>query len=75
MKCQRCRGLCIVDDVEENGRSISVERCINCGNISFQAGIGIKIRSKTSKKNKKAVGSQVITPILKKRRMMKKMCA
>lgn len=53
MKCKRCRGLCVLEDVEENGRSVSVERCINCGNVSFPTGLGIKINRKTSKKNKK----------------------
>lgn len=72
MKCHRCKGLCIMDYVEENGRYENVGRCINCGSIVFPEKAERTSTLSTTRKHK--IG-KVAVSVLKKKKVMERICA
>jgi len=73
MKCKRCQGLCVPEEIEENGRYISAARCLSCGDIIYQT---LFEKTKKTQRNTKKLGSgrKTNTPAYKSRNI-KKICA
>lgn len=75
MSCHRCMGLCVVDYVEENGRYITIRRCINCGSIIDSIIMRNIIDPPKAKRPKRAWKGVLEKSIGRKGRTLKPICA
>jgi len=75
MKCKRCQGLCVAEEIEEYGRYIPASRCLSCGDLVYQT--LFEETKNTQKRNGKKLGAgkKTNTPTYKKNHNIKKICA
>ncbi len=75
MKCKRCQGLCVAEEIEENGRYIPAARCLSCGDIIYQTLFEETKHTQKRKAKKLGTDRKRSTPTYKKSPYIKKICA
>ena len=75
MSCHRCMGLCVADYVEENGKYITIRRCVNCGSIMDPIIMRNKIDPPNGKRLKRAWKRTSKKSVYQKETLLHPVCA